>query len=177
MEAVKRAKASSSAGSGGKGSRSRKRGAEKEKTKIKDGEVEMAKERTFLMIKPEAVENGHVGEIIARFERCGFRLVALRMEKLSREKAEKQYEEHRGKDFFESLVSYICSAPVVLFVVEGENAISAARKMVGATDPKKAAKGTIRADFGIDVQRNAIHAADSPEKAEREIKIHFGELV
>ena len=147
----------------------------KERTK-RDGEVEMAKERTFLMIKPEAVENGHVGEIIARFERCGFRLVALRMEKLSREKAEKQYEEHRGKDFFESLVSYICSAPVVLFVVEGENAISAARKMVGATDPKKAAKGTIRADFGIDVQRNAIHAADSPEKAEREIKIHFGEL-
>ncbi len=134
------------------------------------------RERTFIMIKPESVERGHIGEIITRFEHRGFRIVAMRMEKLSREKAEAQYEEHRGKDFFENLVSYICSAPVVLIVIEGEDAISTARKIVGETDPKKAEPGTIRADFGIDIQRNAIHAADSPEKAKQEIKLHFPEL-
>lgn len=139
------------------------------------GVGKMARERTFLMIKPEGVERGLVGEIISRFERQGFKIVALKLTRLSRELAERLYAEHRGKDFFEPLVSYITSGPVVPFVIEGEDAIRVAREMVGATDPKKAAPGTIRADFGIDVQRNVIHAADSPETARREIAIHFSE--
>ena len=136
----------------------------------------MKKERTFLMIKPESVERGHIGEILGRFERNGFRIVALKLSKLSRELAEKQYEEHRGKDFFDDLVSYMSSAPTVSIVMEGENVIAAAREMAGITDPKHAKPGTIRADYGIDVQRNAIHASDSEKSAKREISIHFGQL-
>jgi len=134
----------------------------------------MKKERTFLMIKPESVERGHIGGILGRFERNGFRIVALKLAKLSRERAEKQYEEHRGKDFFDDLVSYMSSAPTVSIVMEGENVIAAAREMAGVTDPKRAKPGTIRADYGIDVQRNAIHASDSEKSAKREISIHFG---
>ncbi len=133
-------------------------------------------ERTFLMIKPEGVEQGLIGEIIGRFERRGFKIVALKLTRMSREQAEKQYEEHRGKDFFNDLVSYISSAPVVMFVIEGENAIAAAREMAGATDPRQARPGTIRADYGIDVQRNVIHASDSEKSALREIALHFGEI-
>lgn len=96
--------------------------------------------------------------------------------KISRELAEKQYEEHRGKDFFDDLVSYMSSAPTVSIVMEGENVIAAAREMAGATDSKRAKPGTIRADYGIDVQRNAIHASDSEKSAKREISIHFGQL-
>lgn len=135
----------------------------------------MPRERTFLMIKPEGVERGLVGEIISRFERRGFKIVALKLTKLSKELAEKHYAEHRGKDFFEPLVAHITSGPVVPFVVEGEDAVRVAREMAGTTDPKKAAPGTIRADFGIDIQRNVIHAADSPATAKREIAIHFSE--
>ncbi|HDN68515.1 nucleoside-diphosphate kinase [ANME-1 cluster archaeon ex4572_4] len=134
----------------------------------------MVKERTFLMIKPEGVEQGLVGEIIGRFERRGFRVVALKLSTLGRELAEKQYEEHRGKEFFEDLVAYICSAPTVSVVVEGENAVATAREMVGATDPKLAAPGTVRGDYGLDVQRNTIHASDSEASAKREISLHFG---
>jgi len=133
-------------------------------------------ERTFLMIKPEGVERGLIGEIIGRFERKGFKILALNLTRLSREQAERQYEEHRGKDFFNDLVSYISSAPVVTFVIEGENAIATAREMAGATDPRQARPGTIRADYGIDVQRNVIHASDSEESARREIALHFGDL-
>jgi len=131
-------------------------------------------ERTFLMIKPEGVERGLIGEIIGRFERKGFKILALNLTKLSREQAERQYEEHRGKDFFNDLVSYISSAPVVTFVIEGENAIATAREMAGATDPRQARPGTIRADY--DVQRNVIHASDSEDSARREIALHFGDL-
>ncbi len=133
-------------------------------------------ERTFLMIKPEGVERGLIGEIIGRFERRGFKIVALKLTKMTRECAERQYEEHRGKEFFNDLVSYISSAPVVMFVIEGEDAIATAREMAGATDPKQAKPGTIRADYGIDVQRNVIHASDSKESAYREIALHFGVL-
>ncbi len=134
-------------------------------------------ERTFLMIKPEGVERGLIGEIIGRFERRGFKIVALKLTKMTRKRAEEQYEEHRGKEFFNDLISYICSGPVVMFVIEGEDAIATAREMAGATDPGQAKPGTIRADYGIDVQRNVIHASDSQESARREIALHFGELV
>ncbi|MFZ2070493.1 MAG: nucleoside-diphosphate kinase [Halobacteriota archaeon] len=134
----------------------------------------MAKiERTFLLIKPEWVEQGHIGEILARFERRGFKIVALKLTQMSRELAEKQYAAHRGKDFFEDVVAYISSAPTVPLVIEGEHAIRVAREMIGATDPKLAEPGTIRADYGIDVQRNVIHASDSAESAKREIALHF----
>ncbi len=136
----------------------------------------MKKERTFLMIKPEGVERGLIGEIIGRFERKGFKIIAMKLLKISREVAEKQYEEHRGKDFFEGLVSYMSSAPTVSMVIEGENAIAVAREMAGVTNPKLAKPGTIRGDYGIDVQRNVIHASDSEESAKREISIHFGNL-
>ncbi len=126
------------------------------------------------MIKPESVERGHIGEILGRFEKDGFRIVALKLAQLSRELAEKQYEEHRGKDFFDDLVSYMSSAPTVSIVMEGENIIAAAREMAGVTDSKRAKPGTIRADYGIDVQRNAIHASDSEKSAKREISLHFG---
>ncbi len=128
------------------------------------------------MIKPEGVERGLIGEIIGRFERKGFKIVALKLSKISRETAEKQYEEHRGKDFFENLVSYISSAPTVAMVIEGENAIATAREMAGATNPKLAKPATIRGDYGIDVQRNIIHASDSEEAAKREIALHFGNV-
>ena len=125
------------------------------------------------MIKPEGVEQGLIGEILGRFEREGFEIVALNLSKISRERAEKQYEEHRGKDFFEDLVTYMSSAPTVSMVIEGENAITVSREMAGVTDPKLAKPGTIRGDYGIDVQRNVIHASDSQESAKREISIHF----
>jgi len=141
-----------------------------------DHEKNMKKERTFLMIKPEGVEQGLIGEIIGRFERKGFKIVAMKLLKISREVAEKQYEEHRGKDFFEGLVSYMSSAPTVSMVIEGENAIGVAREMAGATDPKLAKPGTIRGDYGIDIQRNMIHASDSEEAAKREISIHFPDI-
>ena len=136
----------------------------------------MRKERTFLMIKPEGVERGLIGEIIGRFERNGFKIIALKLSKISRELAEKQYEEHRGKDFFDDLVSYMSSAPTVSMMIEGENAIAVAREMAGVTDPKLAKPGTIRGDYGIDVQRNIIHASDSEKSAKREISIHFENL-
>jgi nucleoside-diphosphate kinase len=133
----------------------------------------MKKEKTFLMIKPEGVEKGLIGEVISRFERRGFKIVGLKLSKISKQKAEKQYEVHRGKDFFEDLVAYISSAPTVSMVIEGENAIAVAREMAGVTNPKDAKPGTIRGDYGIDVQRNIIHASDSEETAKREISIHF----
>ncbi len=97
----------------------------------------MKEERTFLMIKPEGVERGLIGEIIGRFERKGFKIIALKLSNISKERGEKQYEEHRGKDFFEGLVSYMSSAPTVSMVIEGENAIAVAREMTGATNPKQ----------------------------------------
>jgi nucleoside-diphosphate kinase len=133
----------------------------------------MAIERTFLMIKPGSVERGLVGEIIGRFEKKGLKIVALKLEQPNRELMEKHYEEHREKAFFEGLISYATSGPALSLVIEGENAIKAARKIAGATDPKEAEPGTIRGDYALDVRRNVIHASDSKEAAIREIALHF----
>lgn len=135
----------------------------------------MALERTYLMVKPDGVQRNLVGEIIGRFEKKGFKIIGLKMFRISREQAEKHYGEHIGKPFFNSLVDYITSGPVVAMVIEGKNAVSAARDMMGATDPLKAAPGTIRSSFGIDIGRNVIHGSDSPASSAREIGIFFKE--
>ncbi|MEM1579376.1 MAG: nucleoside-diphosphate kinase [Archaeoglobaceae archaeon] len=135
----------------------------------------IALERTFVMVKPDGVQRGLIGEIISRIEKKGLKIVALKMLKISREIAEKHYAEHSAKPFFSSLVSYITSAPVVAMVVEGRNAVKVVRKLVGSTNPAEADPGTIRGDFGLDLGRNVIHASDSLQSAEREIKLFFNE--
>ncbi|MBM7855987.1 nucleoside-diphosphate kinase [Desulfohalotomaculum tongense] len=130
-------------------------------------------ERTFLMIKPDGVQRGLIGEIITRFEKKGYKLVAMKLMQVTRELAETHYGEHKGKPFFEPLVAYITSAPVVAMVWEGKEIIAAAREMMGATNPLKAAPGTIRGTYGVDVGRNIIHGSDSPQSAQREIKLFF----
>jgi nucleoside-diphosphate kinase len=127
------------------------------------------------MVKPDGVQRGLIGEIITRFEKRGFKIIALKMLRISRELAEKHYGEHVGKPFFEPLVGFITSGPVVAMVIEGKNAVAAAREMMGATDPLKATPGTIRGSFGIDIGRNVIHGSDSPDSARREISIFFRE--
>ncbi|MDN5293161.1 MAG: nucleoside-diphosphate kinase [Eubacteriales bacterium] len=132
-------------------------------------------ERTFVMIKPDGVQRGLVGEIIRRYEQKGFKIVAMKLMQVTRELAEKHYAEHKGKPFFEGLVSYITSGPVVAMVLEGRGVIAAVRAMNGATNPAQAAPGTIRGDLAIEVGRNVVHGSDSPESAEREIAIYFRE--
>lgn len=132
-------------------------------------------ERTFVMIKPDGVQRGLVGEIIRRYEQKGFKIVAMKLMQVTRELAEKHYAEHKGKPFFEGLVSYITSGPVVAMVLEGKGVIAAVRAMNGATNPAHAAPGTIRGDLAIEVGRNVVHGSDSPESAEREIAIYFQE--
>jgi len=130
-------------------------------------------ERTFVMIKPDGVARGLTGEVIKRLESRGLRILAMKMRILDRRTAERLYEIHRGKDFFGELVKFVTSGPVVAMILEGENAVSLVRKIIGATDPAKAEPGTIRGDFGGGVTTNIIHAADSSENAEKEIKIIF----
>jgi nucleoside-diphosphate kinase len=130
-------------------------------------------ERTFIMIKPDAVQRNLIGEIINRIESKGFKIAALKMIRMSRELAETHYAEHKGKPFFNSLVDFITSGPVVAMVVEGKNVVSAMRKMMGTTKPLEAEYGTIRGDYGIDVGRNVIHGSDSLESAKREIELYF----
>ncbi|OPY56711.1 MAG: Nucleoside diphosphate kinase [Pelotomaculum sp. PtaU1.Bin035] len=132
-------------------------------------------ERTYLMVKPDGVQRNLAGEIISRFEKKGYKIVGLKMFRMSRELAEKHYGEHAGKPFFESLVDYITSGPVVAMVIEGKDAVSAARDMMGATNPLKAAPGTIRNSYGIEIGRNVIHGSDSPASAAREISLFFKE--
>ncbi|RLI12924.1 nucleoside-diphosphate kinase [Candidatus Bathyarchaeota archaeon] len=132
-------------------------------------------ERTFVFLKPEAVRRGLMGEIIARIERRGLKIRAMRLHRMSREEAEELYAPHKGKEFFERLVRHVTSGPVLLMVIEGPNAIRVLRRMIGATDPVEAAPGTIRGDFALDITANIIHAADSPESAEREMRIFFTE--
>ncbi|MEW5761860.1 MAG: nucleoside-diphosphate kinase [Bacillota bacterium] len=136
-------------------------------------------ERTFIMVKPDGVQRGLVGEILGRFERKGYKLVALKMLRIPRELAEQHYGEHRDKPFFAGLVSFITSGPVVAAVLEGRGVIAGVREMMGPTDPAKAPPGTIRGDFGLDVGRNVIHGSDGPESAAREIALFFapGELL
>jgi len=133
----------------------------------------MAVQRTFAFIKPDAVERNLVGRILARFEEEGFRIVALRMVRMTRSQAEKLYSVHVGKPFYKELVDYVTSGPVVLMVLEGEDAVKRVREIIGATNPREAAPGTIRAEYGLDVTRNTIHAADSLENAVREMMIFF----
>ncbi|ADP77249.1 nucleoside diphosphate kinase [Methanothermus fervidus DSM 2088] len=130
-------------------------------------------EKTFVMIKPDAVKRRLIGEIIQRFEKRGLQIVAMKMVDVDKELAKKHYAEHKDKPFFKDLIKYITSSPVVVLVLKGKNCISVVRKMVGATDPKEAESGTIRGDFALEIGRNIIHASDSPESAEREIKLFF----
>jgi len=130
-------------------------------------------ERTFVMIKPDGVVRGLVGEVISRLERRGLKIVGLKMKWLSREEAEKLYAVHRGKHFFEDLIRYVTSSPIVAIAVEGKSAISVVRRIVGATNAAEADPGTIRGDFALDISKNVVHAADSPENAARELSILF----
>ncbi|NLG65539.1 MAG: nucleoside-diphosphate kinase [Actinobacteria bacterium] len=132
-------------------------------------------ERTFIMVKPNGVVGGLVGEIIRRFERRGFALRGLKMLRMSRDMAERHYAEHVGKPFFDPLVSFITSGPVVAMVWEGREAIAVARTMMGVTDPVEAAPGTIRGDFALSKEENVVHGSDGPESAAREIALFFGE--
>lgn len=133
----------------------------------------MALERTYAMVKPDGVKRALVGEVVSRLEAKGFRIVSMKLMQIPRDLAERHYGEHQGKPFFEGLVSFITSGPVVAMVVEGENAIAEWRKMMGATNPKDAAPGTIRGDFALTIDENVAHGSDAPETAEREIGIFF----
>jgi len=130
-------------------------------------------ERTFVMVKPDGVERGLVGEIIGRIEAKGFKLVGLKMLKLSQTMAERHYAEHRGKPFFQELVDFITASPVVAMVWEGNGVIESVRKLMGKTNPLEAEPGTIRGDFGVYISKNIIHGSDSPGSAAREIEIFF----
>jgi nucleoside-diphosphate kinase len=132
-------------------------------------------ERTFIAVKPDAVQRGLIGEVISRFEKKGFKIIELKMLHLDRNTAEKHYEEHFGKPFFQNLVEFIISSPIVVMVVEGTNAVEAARKIIGATNPLKAEPGTIRADIAHSMERNVVHGSDSVENAKREIELFFNE--
>ncbi len=135
----------------------------------------MEKEQTYVMIKPDAVRRGLIGEIITRIERKGLKIVGMKMEVMKEEKAKEHYAEHAEKLFFDGLVKFITASPSVSLVVEGGNAIQVMRTINGSTKPFEAAPGTIRGDFALDTGRNIVHASDSPESAKREIKIHFGD--
>ncbi|HEY7031156.1 MAG TPA: nucleoside-diphosphate kinase [Thermomicrobiales bacterium] len=131
-------------------------------------------ERTLVIVKPDGVQRGLVGEIIGRLERRGLKIVALELMQIDRSLAERHYAEHEGKGFYAGLVDYITSGPVVSMVLEGPEAIAVTRSTVGATRPADAAPGTIRGDFGLTVGRNLIHASDGPASAEREVGLFFG---
>lgn len=130
-------------------------------------------ERTLVLVKPDGVQRGLIGEAIARFERRGLRLVGAKFMQVSRELAKAHYAEHEGKPFYDGLISYITSAPVMAMVWEGPNAVAAVRQTVGSTKPVEAAPGTIRHDFALEVGRNLIHASDKPETGERETALWF----
>ena len=135
----------------------------------------MAVERTLSIIKPDAVAKNVIGEIYTRFEKAGLKVIASRMVHLSRKDAEGFYAVHKARPFFKDLVDFMISGPVVLSVLEGENAILKNRELMGATDPKKADKGTIRADFADSIDANAVHGSDAPETAKVEIAYFFPE--
>jgi nucleoside-diphosphate kinase len=132
-------------------------------------------ERTLVILKPTAVERGIIGRIISRVEEKGLRIAGARMIWMDRELAERQYAEHREKQFFEKLVAHMTSSPIMLLVVEGESAIASMRQMAGATDPLKADAGSIRGQYAINVTENVIHASDSEDSAKREIELFFNE--
>ncbi|MFN2199959.1 MAG: nucleoside-diphosphate kinase [Caldilineaceae bacterium] len=132
-------------------------------------------EQTFVIVKPDAVQRGLIGQIITRFERRGLKIVAIKMIQVDEKLARQHYAVHEGKPFFDGLIQYITSAPVVAMVLEGTGAIALVRNTVGATRPVEAAPGTIRGDFGIEVGRNLVHASDGPDTAASEIQLWFGD--
>ena len=133
-------------------------------------------DRTLILVKPDAFARGLTGEIIARFERKGLKLVALKQMTVEREQAETHYAEHSEKPFFGELVEFITGGPLVALVLEGHEAIPAARQLIGATDPLEAAPGSIRGDYALEVQTNLVHGSDAPESAQREVGLFFPEL-
>lgn len=130
-------------------------------------------ERTLIIIKPDAVQRGLSGEILKRFESRGLRIVGMKLMQVPRELAEKHYAEHIGKPFFEGLVSYITSSPVIVMALEGVNAVAAARKTIGSTRPFESEAGTIRGDFALEVGRNLVHGSDGVESGQREVGLWF----
>ncbi|HEX3462594.1 MAG TPA: nucleoside-diphosphate kinase [Candidatus Elarobacter sp.] len=133
----------------------------------------MAVERTLILAKPDAVVRGLVGEILARFERRGYTIVGLKLMHVTEELARRHYAEHEGKGFFQGLVDYITGSPIVAMVIEGEDAIEGCRSTIGATNPIKAAPGSIRGDYGQTIGRNLVHGSDSADSAAREVSIFF----
>jgi nucleoside-diphosphate kinase len=133
-------------------------------------------ERTLILVKPDAFGRGLTGEVIARFERKGLRIVALKHMQLERDLAERHYAEHSEKPFFGELVEFITSGPLVAMVLEGHEAIGAARQVIGATNPLEASPGSIRGDYALEVQTNLVHGSDGPESSAREIDLFFPDL-
>jgi nucleoside-diphosphate kinase len=136
-------------------------------------------ERTLIIIKPDAVQRGLIGEIVSRFERRGLRIVGMRLMQIDRALAARHYAVHEGKPFYPALLNYISSAPVVVMALEGKNAVLAARNTIGATNPAEAGAGSIRGDLGLEVGRNLVHGSDSVENGEKEVALFFeaGELL
>jgi nucleoside-diphosphate kinase len=133
-------------------------------------------DRTLILVKPDAFARGLTGEILARFERKGLRIAALKQMQVTEELAKRHYAEHEGKPFFGELVTFITSAPLVALVLEGHEAVVAARQVIGATNPLEASPGSIRGDFALEVGQNMVHGSDSNESAEREVGLFFPEL-
>ncbi len=134
----------------------------------------MAVERTLVLVKPDGVARRLIGEVIARIERKGLDITAMELRTLDQDTARQHYGEHEGKPFFGELVDFITSGPLVAMRVEGEQAVTAVRTLIGPTDPVKAQPGTIRGDFGLEIGQNLVHGSDSPESGERELKLFFG---
>jgi len=132
-------------------------------------------EREFIMVKPDGVQRAHIGDIITRIERAGLKIVAMKILQVTREQAEKHYAVHKDKPFYAGLIEYITNGPAVAMVVEGRDAVKHARRLVGATDPHDALPGSIRGDYGLNIERNIVHAADSVENAKIEYSIYFDE--
>ena len=135
----------------------------------------MALERTLSIVKPDGVKGNHIGDVYRRFEQAGLSIIAARMLQLSQREAEGFYAVHRERPFFSDLVRYMTSGPVLVQVLEGENAVARNREIMGATDPKKAAAGTIRADLALSIEQNVVHGSDAPETAAKEIAYFFSE--
>ena len=133
----------------------------------------MAQEKTLVLIKPDGVQRGLIGEIIARFEHKGLKLIGLKLLKLPHEKAEELYAPHEGKFFYDYLIRFMTSTPIVAIALQGMNAIALVRLLIGATKPSESEPGSIRGDFSIDITHNVVHASDSPENAQRELAILF----
>ena len=133
----------------------------------------MAVQKTYIMIKPDGVKNKHIGEIVNRFERAGLTVERMELGNVTPEQAQANYAEHEGKPFYNGLIEYITSGPVVKMIISGEGAVAKCRTLMGATNPADAAPGTIRGDFGLVMDENVIHGSDSPESAEREMGIFF----